>query len=45
MDSKRRVALVVSILARETSVGKAARTHGLPVAEVGLVFFFGAEKG
>ena len=32
--AKRRVALVVSILKRETSVAEAARTHGLTVAEV-----------
>jgi len=32
--AKRRVALVVSLLKRETSVAEAARTHGLTVAEV-----------
>ena len=45
--AKRRVALVVSILKGETSVGEAARTHGLTVAEVDdwrEKFLLGAEN-
>ncbi|MDF0668808.1 MAG: hypothetical protein P0119_22385 [Nitrospira sp.] len=36
--AKRRVTLVVSILKGETSVAEAARTHGLTVAEVEVLW-------
>jgi transposase-like protein len=45
--AKRRVALVTSILRRDTSVQEAARKHGLTVAEVEEwkeKFLFGAEN-